>query len=531
MSSEAFRPPDAKHDKELRVATRVTMMRLLNMVLASLTLISENCDRLLTVPPHNGRFQAMTAIWNWVDRTWASLASVKLTIVILLGLFLLSIPGMVILQFNISNVDPGVQYDYDFWKFGQITQLFTAYHSFWYVGLMVLLSMNLIACSVDRWPQMWKLANAKPVAWAQPTFERQPEAFRHSWKSAALGKEALLKNLMEDLKKARVKPVLVEDGPDRFQIFFQTGRWSRVANYLVHTSLLVIFAGAILTALYGFEGAANIPAGRAVDTFILFKEGKASGLTRAPGGLVNERMLGFRLQAEKFNVSFYDDFRGRPKEFVSKLNVIEKDHVVASKVIRVNDPMEYKNYVFYQASYGRLGDYDIKMRVIGKKDPERDQFFVRTSLGELQQIDKLGLSVAPTYAVANLQGLGPAVQFQEVKGDKPSGKPFWVLENYPEFDFRRKDVNYGIVVDEMEELFFTGLQIGYDPGAPIYWTGCFGMLLGTFYALFVTHKKYQLRFENGRFEFAGTIHRLPTGFEKQVAKWADRLRRVTLQGS
>ena len=98
--------------------------------------------------------------WRSVDRVWEAMASVKLTIVILVGLLLLGIPGTLVLQYNISNVDPGLQYSYDFWKFGQVMQLFTAYHSFWYVALMVVLSLNLVACSINRWPQMWKLANA-----------------------------------------------------------------------------------------------------------------------------------------------------------------------------------------------------------------------------------------------------------------------------------------------------------------------------------------------------------------------------------
>ena len=75
---------------------------------------------------------------------------------------------------------------------------------------------------------------------------------------------------------------------------------------------MVIFAGAIITALYGFEGAASIPAGSAVDTFLLFSEGKETGLKRPdpknyPAGqvpLVNEKLLGFRLHAEDFRVEF-----------------------------------------------------------------------------------------------------------------------------------------------------------------------------------------------------------------------------------
>ncbi len=467
----------------------------------------------------------MESFWRGVDRLWLQLASVKLTLVVLVSLLLLSIPGTLILQVNISNVDPGMQYDYDFWKLGKTLQLFTAYHSSWYVGLMVLLSLNLIACSVERWPQMWKLASAKPVAWARATFENQPKNFQLEWKEN-LTKEAALKTYLDRVKLGGGNPKVVEDGPENFQIFFQKGQWSRIANYLVHTSLLVIFGGAIISALYGFEGAANIPAGAAVDTFLIFSEGRMSGLKPAPGGLVNEKLLGFRLQAEEFKVDFYEKFPGRPKDFVSKLNVIRNSKVLASDTIRVNDPMSFEKYVFYQASYGRLGDFDVKFRYLPKDQIGYEPKFGRGQLGETLNFDHKGRQATTLVAVSaqlQIQNLGPGVLFQELVDGKASGKPFWVLQNYPEFDFARES-HFGIIVDDVKELLFTGLQIGYDPGAPIYWLGCFGMLLGTFYALFVTHRKFQLRYDRGQVNFAGTIHRMPSGFENQVKVWAHKIR-------
>ncbi len=469
----------------------------------------------------------MHAFWAWVDKTWKALASVKLTLVVFVAMLLLAIPGTLFLQFNISNVDPGIQYDYDFWKFGQFIQLFSAYHSFWYTGLIVLLAMNLIACSVERWPQMLKLATAKPVKWSRETFNQQPEEQHYRWKTS-LAKKTLLKRIEAKIKSPFVRPVILEDKENSFQVFWQEGRWSRVANYLVHTSLLVVFLGAIVAAMYGFEGAANIPAGSAVDTFLIFNEGKGSGLRPAPGGLINERLMGFRIEAEEFDVKFYDDFPGRPKDFVSKLNIIEDEKIVKSKVIRVNDPLEYKNFVIYQASYGRMGDFDIRFRILNKSRPEDPQIYVRSKLGEIQNVAQFKINIVPLRAALDVQNLGPGVQFQEVKKGQAFGEPFWVLKDYPNFDLmRRKNSTYGVVVDDLKEQYFTGLQIGHDPGAPIYWLGAAGMLIGTFYALFMTHRKYYLNYENGEILFAGTVNRLPMGFESRVRKIADQMRNLS----
>lgn len=459
-----------------------------------------------------------------VDRIWDALASVKLTMVILVGLLVLAIPGTVVLQYNVSNVDPGLQYGYNFWAFGQAIQLFTAYHSVWYVALVVLLSINLIACSVNRWPQMLKLAIAKPVLWSRDTFARQEPAHVHTWTttlSASEFREQALEVVASPFASA---PTVLKDSADSVQIFWQVGRWSRIANYLVHTSLLVIFMGAIVSALYGFEGAANIPSGDAVDTLIVFKEGKASGLQHAEGGLVNEKLLGFRLRAKDFRVKFYDDFPGRPEAFTTRLQVLEDGVPMKEQSVTVNEPLEYKGIRFYQASYGRMNNYEIQLRAIFRDRPLEGQVFKSVRLGEPFSLPSMNAELVALQALGDVQGFGPGVQFQTLKAGKPEGNPFWVLKDHQNFDFDSRKANYGIVLDEVREMFYTGLQIAYDPGAPIYWWGCFGMLVGTFYALFMTHKKYYLNYEKGEVLFTGTIHRLPFGFAQALGAQATHLR-------
>lgn len=477
----------------------------------------------------------MERFWRLVDRAWLALASVKLTMVIFIGLLLLSIPGTVILQKNISNVDPALQYSYEFWKFAKVTQLFTSYHSIWYVALVALLAVNLIACSVERWPGMWKAATAKARALSQAAFDQRKSEYKHEWETS-LSQEEFKSKAFKFLNSRWLQPQVLLDSENELQIFWQTGRWSRIANYVVHTSLLVIFAGAIITALYGFEGAANIPEKRALDTFFLFKEGARSGLKDYPGTLSNEKLMPFRVEAEYFNVEFYEKFPGRPKDFRTKLNVLERPsgRLLASKVITVNDPLEFcwrkrmgvclNEFVFYQASYGPMGDYEFDFRVFDRSKPQLSHQY-RARLNEPIEINEYGVTVVPIRAHTNVQDLGPGVQLQEIQNDVPVGEPFWLLSDYPAFDFERRQENYFMVADKIKPLYFTGLQIGSDPGAPIYWIGSLFMLLGTFYALFVQHKKYHLRFKEGQVLFSGSIHRLPLSFVSQLTRINEKLKK------
>ncbi len=463
---------------------------------------------------------------KYIDDAWDSLASVKLTIVIFAMLLLLSIPGTVVMQYNISTIDPGIQYNFDFWNFGDKLQLFTAYHSFWYVGLIVLLSLNLIACSVNRWPQMWKYANAKAVFWSPEIFARQDEKLFHQWNSKLSG-EDFRKKADAYFKSKRIRSIVLKDEPRDFQLFWQAGRWSRIANYVVHTSLLIVFSGAIISSLWGFEGATNIPEGESISTFTVFKEGKHSGLRKVTGGAITERQLGHKLWARNFNVDFYKNFPGRPKSFESDLEVVDRDgKSLQRKKIVVNDPLNFldSGVYIYQASYGRLGDFQIDLRILDKKNPSAGREYFSTNLESPFTSQQWGVELIALRATPDIQNLGPGVQFQEVKADQLIGKPFWVLQNYPQHDFLDRKSPYTIFLDNVDEKFYTGLQIGYDPGAPIYWFGAFGMIVGTMWALFITHRKYHLYYERGVVYFAGANHRIPIGFEKTVKNMAEEMK-------
>lgn len=462
--------------------------------------------------------------WPSVEVVWKQLASVKLTLVVLGGMLLLSIPGTVVLQKNISNLDPGLEYSYDFWQFGQWIQLFTAYQSFWYVALIVLLATNLIVCSYERWPGMWKLATMKPKSWGVERFKKQPKDRLYSWKTE-LSSEDVEGKLAVLLKQKWLKPVKMQDAQGGVQYFWQSGKWSRIANYGVHTSLLLIFLGGIVSALYGFEGAVNIPEGEAVDSFVLFKEGPLANLEKAPSPIPNEKLLGFRIYNENFDVTFYEDFPGRPKGFVSNLNIIKDGDVKKKSEIRVNYPMEYDRFTIYQSSYGRTQNFRYQILVLDKKKYKEEQpIALEAKLGEISELEKYKVKLVAQQAHSNFMDLGPAVQFQEFRGQKPTGEPFWVLKEHVMFDIENRKSPYGIVLHELEEIYFTGLQVGNDPGAKIYWIGCIGMVIGTLYALFITHRKYYLRINGQDIMFTGTVSRLPLGFDKHLQNFAKQLK-------
>src|SRR5512137_736652 len=85
-----------------------------------------------------------------VDRVWDFFISLKLAIVVLILLAAASIFGTVIEQ----TPDAATQSQYQ--GAGLLSKLgmFDMYHSWWFLGLMVLFTVNLSCCTLDRLPKV-----------------------------------------------------------------------------------------------------------------------------------------------------------------------------------------------------------------------------------------------------------------------------------------------------------------------------------------------------------------------------------------
>ena len=88
---------------------------------------------------------------NIVDTIWDFFTSLKLVIILLLVLSVLSVAGTVIEQ------NKPLQEYYRFFK-PETVELFSKlglldmYHSWWFTSCLALLALNIIACTMERYP-------------------------------------------------------------------------------------------------------------------------------------------------------------------------------------------------------------------------------------------------------------------------------------------------------------------------------------------------------------------------------------------
>ena len=119
--------------------------------------------------------------------------------------------------------------------------------------------------------------------------------------------------------------------------------WQRPVVCALHSSVLLILLGALLTMTTGQHGEMTLSSGKPVSSFSIEKHGD----TR------NAR-LPFSLTLDRFEVETYPGTR-TPMDFVSYLQISDNGMVTDAK-ISMNNILKHRHYRFYQSDYDEEGN-------------------------------------------------------------------------------------------------------------------------------------------------------------------------------
>ncbi len=434
-----------------------------------------------------------------MDRVWNFFISVKVAIFTLIILAVASIFGTIVEQNQ-----PLEKYHeiYEDWAFALMDRinLFDMYHSWWFLALLVLFTVNLTCCTIDRFPKVLKVVR-NPRTKLDEGLEKSV-SLSDRWKKKGTVSE-WAPRYAEALASAFSKPRVTE-GDGEVHLYAETGVASRFGVYVTHLSIIIIFIGAIVGNVAGFKGYVNIPEGESVSSV-------------AVRGGSRMQDLGFTLRCNSFRVDTYPN--GQPKAYVSDLSVIEGGReVLRKKDVVVNDPLQYKGIWFYQSSYGDAGG--TTARVAARRSDGTPAGSLSLPPNEPFFIEGYG-SIRGVNYDRNFQGNGPALQVVVEKPGKPA-ENFWIVQGRPDLDRQRKDsmvFSFGGLNTKM----FTGLQVARDPGVNIVWVGCTLMVIGIIMAFFLSHQRVWLRLAQGpdgrlAVVLAGSANRNRLAFEKKFEK-------------
>lgn len=444
-----------------------------------------------------------------IDKVWDFFTSLKLLIFLLLVLSLLSVAGTIIEQNK-----PLPEY-YNLFR-PETVELFSKlglldmYHSWWFTSCLALLALNIIACTMERYPFILRGMKSQQVVLDEKLEAGLANLAKMKYNLPAETVEKQVKAIAG--KDFTGRPVVTEEEHAR-HFFYEKGKYSRLSFFLTHLSVIVIFIGAITGSLIGFKGYVNINEGETISS-VQTRKGET-------------RTLGFSVKCNSFSVDFYDT--GAPKDYRSDLAIIKDGKEAIRKTIRVNDPLSYEGITFYQSSYGGFPDVTFEIR--DRNGVSRGTVFAPFG----KQVDIPGGIVR--IEVADYQEHfhrpdgsegGPAIGVNIYSaGAPPEG--IWIVGTQPGLN---RDGTHSFVVKNMKIKRYTGLQVNKDPGVWIVWTGCVMLVAGIMMAFFMAHKKLWIRIgkdKKGRVEVTtgGTTNKNKQAFSSEMERLVRSLREIS----
>jgi cytochrome c biogenesis protein len=447
-------------------------------------------------------------------KLWQTLGAIKTGVILLILVVLFSAAGTVILQRPATDTKEMQRaYSPQILRLLDTLQLTDVFHAWWFVLLLSLVSLSIISASIQRFPNAWRF-------FSRP-YKSPDEAFRKGLPGYVLipiKDEATALSVAERvLQKEGFKPEHIVR-QNSFSLFGERNRLSEMAVYIVHASLLLIFLGGIVDALWGWRG------------FIMLTRGQESSQVQPQTG--SPRQLPFAVRCDGAGQENYAD--GSPKRWWSDLSVVKDGQVTLRKQIVVNDPLVYRGVRFYQASYGKTGKLDnlvltatpragqdLKEFTIGLNETHSLDADTTVRLAEF--IPDYVMQDGHVYARSN-ELSNPAAHLVVESTKSGQSVNVWVGSGLEEdaaspYTFRGKNV---------QMAYFTGLEVSHEPGQWSVWAGVVLMGLDLALVFYFVHKRVwavPVRDARGQLKLwiGGTANKNKDAFEQQFRKVVEQI--------
>jgi cytochrome c biogenesis protein len=346
---------------------------------------------------------------------------------------------------------------------------FNIYHTWWFGGLFALMAFDVIACNLRRLPALpYGPVADKEMTPADLLARADQRAAFVSPKNVGETEAALLTWLQSKRMAVKTGGVRLSGAAAGGQILFAAKhRIQRWGDFILHVSIVAVLAGGLLGALLGFE-----------EELPLF-EGKTLTLKHRP----------YNVTLHDFDIEYYRT-TGAPSLFASDLEVTENGRVLARKRIIVNDPLDLHGVRFYQASWGMAYEFRAAKLVVAGR-------IVELKPGVVTPLDGAPFSLRanifyPTFGLdargdatnVNFEGHNPALQIDFLEKGEIKGR-IWLLKKRPDLAFRITDGAHvarmpppPLRLLDVDPILFSGVKVGYDPGAKVFWFGAVTLLTG-----------------------------------------------------
>jgi cytochrome c biogenesis protein len=438
-------------------------------------------------------------------------SSVKLVIFLIIIITVSSMVGTLIPQLRSAEEYAS--------RYGQISELLIRlkitdlYHSWWFIALLTLFSLNIMICTLTRLSPKFKRVFKPNLEFEIQTLSAA-KIQRKLKKSWSLDKSE--RELKKELRSAhyRIKEAR-KDGA--IHLLARKKILGLFGSDIVHLGLLIILIGGITSGFGGFR------------TNIIISEGE----------IVPVFNTDFKLRLDKFETEYYPN--GRVKDWKSTLTVIEDEAPRLTKTIEVNHPLTYKGHVFYQSDVGwNWKNPTLEIWVTKTSDPSSStKTFLQLGEKKVWEEENLEFTVlqfVPDFIIdgnqvrtRSLDLNNPAVFIEVIRNEEKISSG-WIFAKFPDFSqmHSAEEADYKFELKDIQAAQYSGIQMSKDPGVNFIWVGCGFLMIGLFMAFYWPTKdiRFILKDTEGKTEIisAGRSSKSKLALESELTRIMTSLR-------
>lgn len=297
-----------------------------------------------------GNRQATAPAPSLVTKALNLLSSVRLGVMLLIVLVIFSMAGMLIMQQNVEGFDkyyatltPAQQYLWG--KLG----LFDVYHAWYFNALLLLLSLNIVLASIDRFPTAWTYVKRKKLDASAHWLKGQDQHDTLTLRGES--RAALVEKISAAFRAVGLKPTVSEKKGVAF-VYGERGAWNRLGAYAVHVSLLTIFTGGFLTAQFGRTGSMPLAPGETSNEMV-----ETVFTLDQPARQVTE--LPFSIECTDIQQKLHKKegpiTADNTLDWLTYIKIKDPEYGDRDALVHLNRPYDYRGYRFFQASFIALG--------------------------------------------------------------------------------------------------------------------------------------------------------------------------------
>lgn len=310
------------------------------------------------------------------------LSSVRFGVVLLCILVFLSILGMLFIQQNVQGFEASYALRTPAEKliYGYLG-LFDIYHSWYYILLLLLLSLNIILASIDRFPGAWKyISEPKKTAtrgWLLNLDQNAVERMRGE------NEQQLAQRIAAAFEENGFKPRVTEENVTSYAtdeagrkdfsrteskkfiyVFGERGRINRLGAYIVHVFLLILFLGHFVALQTGFDADIRLTP----DSNPAIQRDFAAAKTTDQIQLININLdkqerysvqLPFTITCTEIEQKLIDPNGSieinNTLDWRTQIRIDDPEYGTTVADVSLNKPYTYRGYRFFQASAITVG--------------------------------------------------------------------------------------------------------------------------------------------------------------------------------